>query len=1040
ERISLTSIMPTLGNLGINVLDERPYEIEVDDGEPIWIYDFALEHGNPLPFDRMADLIEATFTTVWAGDVVDDGFNQLVLAAGIDCRDVAIFRAYARYLRQIGAPYSQLYLQQTLTTRAGITCLLLELFRARFDPDQGATDDMIEERRGSLSEAIDLVDVLDEDRILRRFANLIDATLRTTRYQLRDGRPNPYLAFKLEPTAIDEMPMPRPRYEIFVYSPRLEGVHLRAGAVARGGLRWSDRLEDYRTEVLGLAKAQMVKNAVIVPVGAKGGFILKQPPTDPALAREEAVAGYRLFVGALLDLTDNLVDGEVVPPDRTIRYDGDDPYLVVAADKGTATLSDVANEIATSRGFWLGDAFASGGSNGYDHKQMAITARGAWESVNRHFRELGIDVETTDFTAVGIGDMSGDVFGNGMLRSPHTRLVAAFDHRHVFVDPNPDAASSFQERSRLFALGRSSWADYDTELLSPGGAVFDRRAKSVELSPEIQAALDVDAANMTPDRLISAVLRAPVDLLWNGGIGTYVKASDESHAEVGDKSNDAIRVDAASLRCRVIGEGGNLGITQQGRIEFARAGGRIYTDAIDNAGGVDCSDHEVNLKILLDRVVADGELTVKQRNQLLDEMTAEVAQQVLAGNYAQTQALSTDRVESASLIDVHRRHIASLEARGLLDRRLEGLPDAEEVAERRSAGEGLTTPELAILLAYTKNILGDELLASAVPDDRAFERLLADYFPEPVRERFAPYVTSHPLRREIIANRITNRVVDRGGITMVYRLSKESSVRSVDIAAAHLAAWEIFDLEQLWSDVIDLDGQVAAGTQLSIFLAGRQLAERATRWLVRNRNLPLDATSAVADLAAKVRDTMINLSDWLLGADRRAFFRTVDELTRASVPIELAERTALLGHSIAALDIVSASDVTNAPISTVASVHFAVAELMDLTWIRDQILALPRDTEMETLARLGLRGDLYLDHKSLTELVTNSGDGWVDGDDLTAVERVEVWVGNHQEPVARYREAVTNIKATSLTDLTALLVASREVRTLIRRVGQNNSA
>ncbi len=1032
ERVSLTSVMPALNNLGVTVLDERPYEVRPADSDPIWIYDFALESpAKSLDFGQVSALLAETFDAVWRGEVANDGFNRLVLGAAMSPREVWILRAYSRYLQQTRVAHSQLFIEQTLVEHAGAARLLIKLFEARFDPTRDSDDrsGRIADISGAFFDLVEGISSLDQDRVLRRFHNLIESTLRVNCYQLVAGAPPPYLAFKFDPTTITDLPEPRPKYEIYVYSPRFEGVHLRAGTVARGGLRWSDRLEDYRTEVLGLVKAQMVKNAVIVPSGAKGGFVLKRPPADPAELRDEVVTCYQLFVSALLDLTDNLVDGAVVPPDNTVRYDGDDTYLVVAADKGTATFSDIANELATSRGMWLGDAFASGGSNGYDHKAMAITARGAWESVKRHFRELGRNIQEEPFTAVGVGDMSGDVFGNGMLLSPFTRLVAAFDHRHVFIDPDPDPAPSHAERQRLFGIPRSSWDDYDTSLISAGGGVFPRAAKSIVVTPQMQTALgiDVDVEMLTPEQLISAVLRAPVELLWNGGIGTYVKASHESHADVGDKANDAIRIDGRDLRVSVLGEGGNLGVTQRGRIEFASLGGRIYTDAIDNAGGVDCSDHEVNIKILLDQVTAAGDLTAKQRNQLLEEMTDEVAALVLANNYSQTQALSTARSEAASMADVHARYLSSLESRGLIDRALEGLPDVEAMADRMLAGGGLTTPELAVLLAYTKNTVSEALLASTVPDDPMFEEILSDYFPSAMRDRYAEQISSHRLRREIVANRIANLVVDRAGTSMLYRLGQETSAPTPDVAAAHMAVWEIFELDELASAVNRLDAELPVVRQLATHLSARQLAERATRLLLRSRPYPFSAATAVADLAEPVQAILGGLSDYLEGSDRATFEQLSAELEADGMPAELACRVAALAPSLAALDIVEVAGRTGVPAPTAAAIHFAIADRLELNWLRDSILALPRDTQWASLARLSLRGDLYTDHRDLTtQVVGNDADAAAD-------DLVSQWIERNAGPVDYFRRTITDIRAAGPTDLTTLLVAVRELRNLISR-------
>ncbi len=1036
ESVSLTSLMPTLTNLGVTVVDERTFEIHPAGRPAAWIYDFWLEQPERIvDFAAEAALLEATVRSVRSGEVADDGFNRLVLAAGLAVRDVGVLRAYARYLRQCRVPWSPGYIEATLVRHPDAARLLVELFRVRFDPDLGPGADGERQARadeivGRYLAIVDTVSSLDEDRILRRFANLVTSTLRTNHFQVDGaGDPPPYLVLKLDPTSIDGLPEPRPRYEIFVYAPGFEGVHLRAGRVARGGLRWSTRPEDFRTEILGLLKAQMVKNAVIVPAGAKGGFVLQSLPDDPDEVRGAVAACYRRFVSALLDVTDNLVDDAVVPPPRVVRHDGDDTYLVVAADKGTATFSDLANEIATSRGMWLGDAFASGGSHGYDHKAMGITARGAWESVKRHFRELGRDISREPFTVVGIGDMSGDVFGNGMLLSRAIRLVAAFDHRHVFVDPDPDPAASYDERARLFALPGSSWADYDPALLSPGGGVYPRTAKAVELSPEARRALGVDTEVLTPDELISAVLKAPVDLLWNGGIGTYVKAHDESHAEVGDKANDAIRVDARDLRVKVIGEGGNLGITQRGRIEFAAAGGRVNTDAIDNAGGVNCSDHEVNIKILLDRVVADGDLTAKQRNELLAAMTDEVAELVLADNARQTLALSAARADADSLVDVHARYLAELESRDLLDRQLEFLPDSDTLTERRLAGRGLTTPELAVVMAYTKNVLVSELLASEVPDDPCFEPLLFSYFPGALRERYPDRIRTHRLRREIVANRIANLVVDRGGETMVYRLSHELSVPSRAVAAAHMVAWDIFDLDDLLEAVDALDGVLDADTQVAVHLTARQLAERATRLLLWTRPWPFRAADALEALAGPVRALRDELPDLAAGTDRAGFEVRSRELSEAGMPDGLVARVAALPLSLAALEIVEVAASTGVDPTLVARVHFLVADRLGLDWLRDRIVALPRDTQWASLARLTLRSDLYADHRALTTQVVTAGAGAGDDPD----SRVEAWIAHHEAAVGVLRRTLAEIRASGPANLTTLLVAAREVRNLIVR-------
>ena len=825
QPLLLSDVLPLLENMGVKVSDERPYEVKPPGRPPVWIYDFGLRHDEGAEFhpDDIRETFQDAFARTWRGEAENDGFNRLVLAARLTAREITILRAIAKYLRQAGSTFSQNYMEDALSAHPDVARRLVELFRLRLDPMRSDdTDAKARALERELKSTIDAVESLDEDRILRGFLRVVRAVLRTNYFQTEAGGAKPYLSLKLDPQLVPDLPEPRPMFEIFVYSPRVEAVHLRGGRVARGGIRWSDRREDFRTEVLGLMKAQTVKNAVIVPVGAKGGFVVKRPPAggDRAALLEEVVECYRTFMRGLLDVTDTIAGGKIVPPPDVVRHDDDDPYLVVAADKGTATFSDIANAIAIEYGFWLGDAFASGGSAGYDHKEMAITARGAWESVKRHFRELGTDIETTDFTVVGIGDMSGDVFGNGMLLSRHIRLIGAFDHRHVFLDPNPDAAASFAERERLFRLPGSSWADYDPALISSGGGVFPRTAKSVPLLSEARAALGVEAESLTPSELIHALLRAPVDLLWNGGIGTYVKAKDERHAEVGDRANDAVRVDAEELRCRVVGEGGNLGFTQRARVAYARAGGRIYMDAIDNSAGVDCSDHEVNIKILLDTIVADGDLTGEQRNAILAEMGDEVAALVLRDNYEQTQAISSSTAQAASMVEVHERYVRSLEQDGTLNRELEVLPTDEGFDERQAAGGGLTAPEFATLLSHTKIALGQELLASDLPEDPYLSSELERYFPARLGEEFGAQLQRHPLRREIIASRVVNDLVNRAGTTFAFRLGDETGAGADDIARAYAVAREVFGLRGLWAEIEALDGLVPAETQTGMLLQG----------------------------------------------------------------------------------------------------------------------------------------------------------------------------------------------------------------------------
>jgi glutamate dehydrogenase len=1039
EPMMLSTVLPVLHSLGVQVVDERPYEVRRVDST-VYLYDFGLLP--PAGHRELAEVrpqVENAFAAAWRGEAEVDGFNELVLRAGLTWRQSVVLRAYAKYLRQAGTVYSQRYVESTFIAYPEIARLLVQLFETRFSPRlelleqqrRQRADELVEEITGRL----DGVDSLDQDRMLRSYLTLIQATLRTSFYQRgADARPKSYVAFKLDPQAIADLPAPRPKYEIFVYSPRFEGVHLRFGAVARGGLRWSDRREDFRTEVLGLVKAQMVKNAVIVPVGAKGGFVLKQKPGD----RDEAVECYRLFISALLDVTDNIRGGKIVPPVDVVRHDGDDPYLVVAADKGTATFSDIANEISVTKDFWLGDAFASGGSAGYDHKKMGITARGAWESVKRHFRDMGVDCQSQDFTVVGVGDMSGDVFGNGMLLSEHIRLVAAFDHRHIFIDPSPDAATSFAERRRLFDLPRSSWADYDPSRISAGGGVFPRTAKSIVVSPEMRAALDLgDAPAVSPAELMRKILAARVDLLWNGGIGTYVKASTESQADVGDKANDAIRVNGRQVRARVVGEGGNLGLTQRGRIEYAlaggavaesgaRAGGRINTDFIDNTAGVDCSDHEVNIKILLGGAVTDGELTLPDRDELLAAMTDEVAALVLRDNYEQAGALGNARAQALSLLPVHRRLLNDLEKSGQLDRALEALPGDDELAVRGEAGDGLTAPEFAVLLAYVKITLEKQILADVMVDEPWTTEVLANYFPTPLRERFASRMAGHRLRREIITTVLVNEVVNRGGTSFVYRAMEESGASAADVIRAYVVVRDVFGLCDVWEAVEALDNKVPTSAQTRVYLETRRLLDRAVRWLVSNRRSPLDVTGEVGKLRPGVAHLLPRLGSVLLGKERVAMSAHVAELVELGVPVELAEITTHLVYGFGLLDILETAAGTGRDLSEVAAVYFVLSERFQIDELLSRISKLPRNDRWQTLARMALRYDLYAALAGLTAEVLQSTPS-----DASPDDRVFRWEQTNAASIARANNAMGDV-AESPADLAALSVLLRQIRTLVK--------
>jgi len=1041
--LPLSDAVPMLEDMGVEVVEERPYEIRVPGRPPVWIHDFGLLHpGRDVDLHQVRDLFQDAFARSLREETESDGFNRLVLAARLSWRQIVVLRAYCKYLRQTRLTFSQAYMEETLAANPGVARLLVELFEARLDParpsearldpgrarDGGQPASAVEQLRDEVEAAIDRVANLDEDRILRAFLSMIEATLRTNYFQTgTDGQPKPYLSFKLDPARCPALPAPRPMFEIFVYSPRTEGVHLRGGRVARGGIRWSDRREDFRTEVLGLMKAQMVKNAVIVPVGAKGGFVVKRPPaerTREALA-EEVVACYSTLIRGMLDLTDNRVDGKVAPPRDTVRYDGDDPYLVVAADKGTATFSDIANSIARGYGFWLDDAFASGGSAGYDHKKMGITARGAWESVKRHFRELGVDTQTTDFTVVGIGDMSGDVFGNGMLLSRHIKLVGAFNHQHVLIDPDPDPETSLRERERLFGLPRSSWADYDEKALSAGGGVFPRTAKSIPLSPEARQALGVDAEALPPNELIHAMLKAPVDLLWNGGIGTYVKSSRESHGDVGDRTNDGVRVDGNQLRSKVVGEGGNLGLTQLGRIEYALAGGRINTDFIDNSGGVDCSDHEVNIKILLNSVVAAGDMTRKQRDELLAAMTDDVAESVLLDNYRQAQAISLTEAQAPALLDEQVRMMRALERAGKLDRQLEFLPDREGLAERRAAGLGLTRPELAVLLAYSKVTLEEELIASDVPEDPYLSNDLERYLPLKIRERFAEQVRGHPLRREIIATYVTNSMVNRVGSTFAHRLQEETGADAPDIARAYTVAREVFGMRRLWKEMSQLDNKVDSAVQNALMIEGKRLLERAALWFLRNRRQPLDIAATVAQFEPGVRVMADQLPHLLAKADLDRVVEVAERFAAQGVPEELAARVASLDALFSGLNVIDVASASGEPVEAVAGVWFALGARLDLHWLRDQIARLPAETRWQALAKGALRDDLYSEQQDLTEQVLRLGRDLGD-----AEARVDAWLDENRSSVARSQELLEDLREVESLDIAMLSVALREIRNL----------
>jgi glutamate dehydrogenase len=1060
--LSLTAVLPLFTHFGLEVVDERPYQINRSDGVAVHVYDFGLKGAGAQAWvgsgsEGLRDLFQDAFSAVWDGRAESDGFNALVLGGELTWRQVVILRAVAKYLRQTGSTFSQEYVVGALVSNVSLAAQLVSLFETRFDPayraarsgpsgtDKGRRKAAEAQIDSAINEALENVASLDHDRIIRAFLGLIQAMQRTNYYQrigtagedpaaafAGEAAYKSYVSFKLDPKKVPALPAPRPMFEIWVYSPRFEGVHLRFGKVARGGIRWSDRREDFRTEVLGLVKAQMVKNAVIVPTGSKGGFFAKALP-DPALDRDawlaEGIASYKLFISGLLDITDNLIGTEVIAPPAVVRHDGDDPYLVVAADKGTATFSDIANGVAQSYGYWLDDAFASGGSVGYDHKVMGITARGAWESVKRHFRETGVDIQTTDFTAVGVGDMSGDVFGNGMLLSEHIALVAAFDHRHIFLDPNPVPATSFRERKRLFALPRSSWSDYDRRLISKGGAVIARTAKSVSISEQVAAVLGLPkgTTSMTPAQLMKAILLAPVDLLWNGGIGTYIKASSEVNAEVGDRANDAIRVNGRALRVKVVGEGGNLGCTQLGRIEAALTGVHINTDAIDNSAGVDTSDHEVNIKILLTAMTREGDMTLEARNTLLASMTDDIARQVLRDNYEQNVLLGNARAQEEMMLPVHRRLIHALEERGDLDRALEFLPSDNEIDRRHDAGLGLTSPEVSVLAAYTKLALKKDLLPSGLPDEPWFQMTLTKYFPNPIREKYQTKLASHPLRREIITNAVVNSMVNRGGITFAFRATEETGATPAQVTRAFVVCREVFNMIGYVASVEELDNVVSTETQTLLYLEFRRLTDRAVRWFLQNRPSTLDVAAEVERFSKVVADLGPLMPTLLKGAERTRLERRAKELERLGAPADMALRTASLLDQFSLLDVVEISVDTGRDAAEVAPVYYATSEQFGIDSILTRVTRLPRDDRWDALARGALRDDLYAVLESLTKSVLDSSKPGSAPND-----RIIAWSRANAESLARSKTALSGIERLESPGIAALSVALRTLRGVIR--------
>jgi len=1051
---SLSQLLPMLQSMGVVVLEERPFTITRPDGLPVWIYQFKI---TPQPTiylappgperDATARRVADAVTAIWEGRVEIDRFNELVMRAGLTWQQVVLLRSYAKYLRQAGFPYSQSHIESVVNENPNTARSLVALFEALFDPASSgsSTTRAAQAAAAAVAADIDALVSLDTDRVLRAFASLIQATIRTNYFVTREGsaRSQNVLSLKLDAQLIDELPLPRPKFEIFVYSPRVEGVHLRFGYVARGGLRWSDRRDDFRTEILGLVKAQAVKNAVIVPVGAKGGFVVKQPPlptgdagADRDATRNEGIACYQLFISGLLDITDNVdhTAGEVSTPAGVVRRDDDDAYLVVAADKGTATFSDIANDVAKSYGFWLGDAFASGGSVGYDHKAMGITAKGTWEAVKRHFREMGVDTQTEDFTVIGIGDMSGDVFGNGMLLSKHIRLLAAFDHRHIFLDPDPDSAASWAERRRMFDLPRSSWDDYDKSLISEGGGVYSREHKTIPISDQVRAALGIedDVTEMAPPNLVRAILRAPVDLLFNGGIGTYIKAEAESEADVGDRANDLVRVNGNHVRAKVIGEGGNLGVTSRGRVEFDLCGGRINTDAMDNSAGVDCSDHEVNIKILIDALITAGKVDPGERTQLLESMTDEVAELVLADNADQNDLIGTSRANAPSLLPVHADQIKYLAAQRGLNRELEALPSDKEIARRLEAGLGLTSPELATLMAHVKLALKDELLSTDLPDQEVFAVRLPRYFPSPLRDRFGPAIRSHQLRREIVTTMLVNDLVDTAGISYDFRIAEDVGVSPVDAVRTYAATDAIFGIGKLWHSIRAADLPIPVSDRMT--LDTRRLIDRAGRWLLNYRPQPLAVGAEINRFAKKVETLTPRMSEWLRGDDKTIVEKEAGELVAQGVSEDLAYMVAAGLYRFSLLDIIDVADIDDRDPAEVAETYFALMDRLGTDGLLTAVSELPRSDRWHSLARLAIRDDIYASLRSLCLDVLAVGEPEESGE-----EKIAEWEHLSASRVERARRTLTEIYQSGQKDLATLSVAARQIRRMTRTSGRGSS-
>lgn len=1034
EPIPLSDVLPMLENLGLRAYDERPYRIKLSDQTSVWISDFSVVSSNQdVNIEKVKDLFNDAFKQIYLGTAENDGLNKLILCTFISWRDITILRAYTKYLRQVGFRFTQAYIEKALAANASITTDLLALFKARLTPPKcNPPKEKAETIEARLNQSLTAVVSLDEDRIYRRLMALIKATVRTNYFQSdAKGAPKKYLSFKFDSHQVPELPLPLPLYEIFVYSPRFEAIHLRADKVARGGIRWSDRLEDFRTEVLGLMKAQKVKNAIIVPSGAKGGFVLKTAAADRDGLKKEVTECYQSFIRGLLDITDNIRNNKVVPPNNVVCLDDADPYLVVAADKGTATFSDTANAISAEYHFWLGDAFASGGAKGYDHKKMGITARGAWESVKRHFREFDIDVMTTDISVVGIGDMSGDVFGNGMIYSKHIKLIASFDHRHIFVDPTPDPATSYLERLRLFNLPTSSWENYSAKLISKGGGVFSRQLKSITITPEMKRALGIDNDALTPTDLIRAILRAPVDLLFNGGIGTYVKSVVESNADVADRTNDDCRVNGGELRCRVVCEGGNLGFTQLGRIEYALNNGLINTDFIDNSAGVDCSDHEVNLKILLDREVNHGHLSEKKRDSILASLTDEIAELVLSDNYHQALVMSFSMYHAKKNATLHQSYLNDLEAAGVINREIEFLPSNKALLDRKSQGLGLSRPELAVMLAYSKIHIKSEILHSDLTDDPFLKNIVETAFPPSLRKTFASGMRDHRLHKEIIATQLSNHIVNEMGFTYVYRVQIETGANVSDIIRAFAVSTQLFGTFALQKSVQKLDFIIPMHDQYEMLFNIRQLLNLSTRWFLHTNYLKGKLSDLVTQFSSRVK-TLEPVISTLMGGKTKLYLDSiVSSFEEKGLSKELAVRIGAYRAMYTSLNITDISMKYKFDLLTTARVYFAAGERFNLLWFRDHIASDSREGHWNILARLTLRDELDICQRALTIAVMQCCKKETDEKKL-----IDQWVVNNPHVSERWDNLLNLLHNSAQIEYTMFFIAIRELLGLIATSSQ----